>query len=83
MVGLRGQNNSIDIIIIFKITYLLFLDVLGVCCCEGFSLVAESGGYALVVLHGLLLLWNTGSRVSGFTSCDSWALEEEANRCGP
>ena len=64
MVGLRGQNNSIDIIIIFKITY-FFLDVLGVCCREGFSLVAESGGYSPGALHGLLLLWSTGSRVLG------------------
>ena len=33
----------------------LFLAVLGLCCCVGFSLVAESGGYSLVVMHGLLI----------------------------
>ena len=33
------------------------LTVLGLCCCEGFSLVAAScgGGYSLVVIHGLLI----------------------------
>ena len=32
----------------------LGLDVLGLCCCEGFSLVVESGGYFLVAVPGLL-----------------------------
>ena len=31
----------------------LFLAVLGLCCCVGFSLVAESGGYSLAVVLGL------------------------------
>ena len=37
----------------------------GLCCCSGFSLVVESGGYSLVVifsLQWLLLLQSTGSR---------------------
>ena len=29
--------------------------VLGLCCCAGFSLVAASGYYSLVVLHRLLI----------------------------
>ena len=29
--------------------------MLGVCCCPGFSLVAVSGGYSLVAVHGLLI----------------------------
>ena len=32
----------------------LFLTVLGLHCCVGFSLVAVSGGYSLVAAHGLL-----------------------------
>ena len=31
----------------------LFLAVLGLRCCAGFSLVAESGCYSAAVLHGL------------------------------
>ena len=46
------KNNSIY----------LFLDVLGLCWCMGFSIVAVSGDYSLVVVLGfssqwLLLLW--------------------------
>ena len=33
----------------------LFLAVLSLCCCTGFSLVAVSGGYSLVAVHGLLI----------------------------
>ena len=34
----------------------LFLAVLGLCCCVGFSLVVVSGGYSLFVVHGLLIV---------------------------
>ena len=48
----------------------LFLIMLGLRCRMGFSLVAENGGYSLVVVYGLLLqrlllLLCTGSRVHG------------------
>ena len=48
-------------------SFYLFLAALGLCCCLGFSLVAASRGYSLVVLHRLLiarllLLWSMGSR---------------------
>ena len=33
----------------------LFLAVLGLRCCTGFSLVAVSGGCSLVAVHGLLI----------------------------
>ena len=33
----------------------LFLAVLGLCCCSGFSLVVEGGGYSLVTVCGLLI----------------------------
>ena len=44
----------------------------------GFSLVAASGGYSSLWCAGfslrwLLLLWSTGSRCVGFSSCGSWA----------
>ena len=35
--------------------YNLFAAVLGLRCCEGFSLVGESGGYSLAVAHRLLI----------------------------
>ena len=38
----------------------MYLAALGLCCCEGFSLVSESGGCPLVSLWWLLLLRSTG-----------------------
>ena len=29
--------------------------VLGLCCCAGFSLLAENGGFSLVAVHRLLI----------------------------
>ena len=48
----------------------LFLAVLGLCCCTGFSLVVESEGYSLAVVVRLLsavasLVGSMGSRVRG------------------
>ena len=40
---------------IFKLNG-FFLAVLGLCGCTGFSLVAESRGYSLAVVHGLAAL---------------------------
>ena len=52
------------------------------------SLVAESVA-TLVAVRGLLLLWTTGSRCVGFSSCDtgliscgSWALEHGLSSYG-
>ena len=44
----------------------------------GLSLVAVSRGYPLLRCAGfslqwLLLLWSTGFRRAGFSSCDTWA----------
>ena len=44
----------------------------------GLSLVVASGGYSLLwcmsfSLQWLLLLWSTGSRHMGFSSCGTWA----------
>ena len=62
-----------------------FLAVLGFHCCTGFSLVALSGGYPLVVVLGLLitvaspvaehvqLLRTSGIAAPGLRSCGLWA----------
>ena len=47
---------------------------------RGPSLVAVSGGHSLLWRTGLpspqpLLLWSTGSRRSGFSSCGAWAQQ--------
>ena len=59
-------------LIIFKIY--LFLAVLGLCCCTGFSVVGVSGGYLSLHCTGFLLQWlvllhSTGSRAPSFSSC--------------
>ena len=53
----------------------------------GLSLVAASGGYCSLRCMGfslwwLLLLWSTGSRRVGFSSCGSRALEHRLSSCG-
>ena len=40
----------------FKNIMYLFLTVLSLCCCMGFSLVVASGGYSLVAVCGLLIV---------------------------
>ena len=64
--------------IIFKIY--LFLAVLGLCCCMGFSLIAVSRGYSSLhctgfLLQGLVLLRRTGWRAPSFSSCGTWARQ--------
>ena len=41
----------------FLSSFILFLAVLGLPCCQGLSLVAANRGYSLAVVHGLLSLW--------------------------
>ena len=78
----------------FKNIY-LFLAVLGLCCCVGFSLVVESGGYSPVGAPGLPIaaaslvvergLWGSQASVvaaCGLTSCGSRTLEHRLNCCG-
>ena len=55
---------------------------------HGLSLVAVSGGYSWLrcagfLLQWLLLLWSTGSRRIGFSSCGSRDLERRLSSCGP
>ena len=70
----------------YKFIY-LFLAVLGLCCCaRAFSRCSE-GGYSSLRCAGfslqwLLLLWSTGSRHVGFSSCVSWALERTLSSGG-
>ena len=40
----------------FFFKLILFLAVLGLCCCTGFSLVVASGGYSPVAVPGLLIV---------------------------
>ena len=68
----------------FFLSY-LFMAVLGLCCCVGFSLVAVSWVYTLVIVHGLLvavvsLVAELGAH--GLGSCGSWALERRFSSCG-
>ena len=65
--------------IFLRFTYFIFwLCWVFIAACE-LSLVVASGGYSLVVVFWLLiavasnLLWSTGSRVDGFSSCGTWA----------
>ena len=51
-----------------------FLQLRGLSCsCMDFFPVMESGGCSLIAMCGLLLLWSTGSRCLGFSSCSTWA----------
>ena len=43
-------------IFFFNLLIDLFLAVLGLCSCASFSLVAASGGYSLVAMHGILIV---------------------------
>ena len=62
-----------------KLFIYLFLAVLGLLCCVwALSLVAGSGAYISLWCTGfslqwLLLLWSTGSRHMGFSSCGTQA----------
>ena len=57
---------------------IIYLAVLGHCCCTGFSLVVESGGYSLAVVGRLLivvaaLVAEHGLGHVGLRSCSTWA----------
>ena len=66
----------------------LFLAVLGLHCCVGFSPVAARGDYSLVAVCGVLIsvaslvcrAWALGC--VGFSSCGFQALELRLNSCG-
>ena len=71
-------------LMLYLFTY-LFLAVLGLRCCIGFSPVAVSGGYSPLVVHGplnvvaslvaehrLWALWASAVGAHGFSSWVSW-----------
>ena len=72
----------------FKSIIYLFLAVLGLHCCVGFSLVVASGGCSSLQCMAFLLwwfplLWSTGSGgLTGFIRCGSWAPEEGLSSWG-
>ena len=56
MVPLKGHHIPKRTLLSLKDLFIcLFLAVLGLFCCVGFSLVAESRDYSLVPMHGLLI----------------------------
>ena len=73
-----------------KLSYIsiyLFMAVLGLHCCVGFFLAAESGGYplvavaSLVVEHGFWGLWASVVEVHGLRSRGPGALEFRLDSC--
>ena len=73
----------------------MFLAVLSLCCCRGFSLVAVSGGYSLAAAcrrlipvaspaaaHGLYDAWASIVAACGLSSCGSRALAHRLGSCG-
>ena len=69
------------------------LAALNLHCCTGFSLVAASGGYPVVVMYGLIAvaslvaehrlqgMWASVAVAGGLSSCSSQALEHRLNSC--
>ena len=49
------SSSSSSFFFFYNFIY-LFLAVLGLHCCSGFSLVLASGGYSLVAVHGFLIV---------------------------
>ena len=80
--------------VLFIIFIHVFLAVLGLRCCWGFSLVVASRSYSLVAMHGILIeaashcraqVLDTRASVTGacgLCSCGSPALENRLNSCG-
>ena len=50
-----SPGKSLYQLVFFIYNFYLFLAVLGLCCCVGFSLIAMSRGYCPVVVRGLLI----------------------------
>ena len=51
----KVQVGAECVMLLFFLKFLFILALLGLPCCEYFSLVAESRGYSLAVVHGLLV----------------------------
>ena len=68
--------NGVLLFNVYLCIYLI-LTMLGLCCCEGFSLTAASGDYSLLQHTSFSLQWHllqsTGSRQAGFSNCSTQA----------
>ena len=51
-----SPRNKFSIYLFIVLLICLFLAVLNLHCCLGFSLSAVSGGYSLVAVHGILIV---------------------------
>ena len=54
-------------------SWIFFLAALGLHCCEWAFSCCRGGGYSLVAMGGLLLLWSTCSKQASFSGCGAWA----------
>ena len=75
--GVGPMEYAFKVISILDFFFLFWLHWVFVAV-HGLSLVAASRGYSLLWCAGfslrwLLLLWSTGSRHTGFSSCGTWA----------
>ena len=75
--GTWAEEHNLKKIIIINLFIYFWLHWVFVAACR-LSLVVESRGYSSLWCTGfslrwLLLLWSTGSRHAGFSSCNAWA----------
>ena len=84
--GCRESDQTEQLTVSLLKNISLFLAVLGLRCCVGFSLVAVSEGCspgAGMASHcSDVSLLSTGSRARGFSSCGSRAGEHRLSSCG-
>ena len=59
----RSSLTDTGVLAVCASMVILFLAVLGLHCCTGFSLVVARGGYSLMAMHGLLI--SVASLVAG------------------
>ena len=82
-----GSDQSREFFFFLIILFIyIFLAVLGLHCCTGFSPAVAIGGSLLVVVCGLLMVV-TRCRAqalehAGLSGCGSWALEHGFSSCG-
>ena len=87
-------EEFLELSLFFSVLIYLFLTVLGLQCCAGFSLVAASGSSSLVAVGRCLIVVASlvaehrlyGAQapvfvVRGLSRCGSWALEHTLSSC--
>ena len=67
--------------IYFLIIVFIFLVMLSLCCCSGFSLVSANGGYSWLQSTGSEV-WPAVVVAHGLSSCSLQALEHRLSSCG-